>query len=94
MTVIYSDELKKKVVRLKLEGRSISSLSQEYGAAKSTIAKWVARYKASSTPEREKVISSSEEIARLKRLLAEKEKEILFLKKAAAFFAREIEPRN
>ena len=97
MPHIYEPEFKKKIVRLHVEeGRTYKSITQEYGISKSAISRWVEEFKQEC---REKAIidptASNEadlmkENLRLRKELEESKKEILFLKKAAAFFAKEI----
>ena len=93
----YSPEFKKKIVRLRLEdGRTMKSISTEYGIAKSSISKWCSEFsqecqeKKKADPTQTSEIDLMKENLRLKRELEEKNKEINFLKKAAAFFAKEI----
>ena len=40
----YTEEFKKQIVALRNNGKIIAEISREYGAAKSTINKWVADY--------------------------------------------------
>lgn len=90
----YESELKEKILRLHLEeGRTQSSLTKEYGLGQGTISYWLKqrRKECQSNPQLKEQTDAFEENKRLRRELAEKEKEIAFLKKAAAFFAREIE---
>lgn len=89
----YSKEFKEKIAKLILEdGRTLSSVSKEYNIAKSTINGWIKVFEKDCI-ECEDMISPSvhEELKRLKKLTAELEKENAFLKKAAAFFAKEID---
>ena len=94
----YTPEFKKKIVRLRLEeGRTINSVTTEYGISKESVRRWCNEFQKECQAQSLQVPSSSseveimKEILRLCRELAEKEKEILFLKKAAAFFAKEID---
>ena len=94
----YTPEFKKKIVRLRLqEGRTINSVTTEYGIAKESVRRWCNEFQKECQAQSLQVPSSvneaenMKEILRLRRELAEKEKEILFLKKAAAFFAKEID---
>lgn len=93
MSVRYNDDFKKEVVKAYMAGKSSIQLSAEYNVAKSIITKWVKEYSeeclytTNTTPE----TNDAKEIRRLNQLLAEKDKEITFLKKAAAFFAKEID---
>lgn len=94
MPQYYDDEFKKKIVRLKLEeGRTAKSSISEYGVSKAIITKWCQEFReeCQSNPEAQKDFDSMKEILRLKKELEEVKKENLFLKKAAAFFAKEID---
>ena len=80
----YTPEFKKKIVRLhEEEGRTYKSITAEYGVSKASISKWCSEFS--------KECQSSPEMLRLKRENEELRKENLFLKKAAAFFAKEID---
>ena len=90
----YDKEVRKRVVRMHLEeGRTIRSLSDEYEVSKASISNWVKEYR----EECQKDHTTKEEYdymlenKKLRRQLEEQEKEIRFLKKAAAFFAKEID---
>ena len=94
----YSPELKKKIIELHLEeGRTYKSLTAEYGVSKASISKWCREFseecqeKAQSNPDSANEAELMKENRRLKKELEEAQKENLFLKKAAAFFAKEIE---
>lgn len=90
----YEDEFRDKMIHLHLnDGRTLSSLSKEYGVNKSTICNWVKLYRkecqTNSTKNEEK--DYFKENLQLRKQLEELEKENRFLKKAAAFFAKEID---
>ena len=94
MSVRYSEDFKKEVVKAYMAGdKSIPQLAVEVNVAKSSVSKGVNEYKeeclytTSTTTES----NDAKEIRRLNQLLNEKDKEIAFLKKAAAFFAKEID---
>ncbi len=94
----YTPEFKKKIVRLRLEeGRTINSITTEYGISKESVRRWCNELQKECQAKSLLIPSSVNEAEimkdnlRLRRELAEKEKEILFLKKAAAFFAKEID---
>ena len=94
----YTPEFKKKIVRLRLEeGRTINSVTTEYGISKESVRRQCNEFQKECQAQSLQVPSSANEAEimkenlRLRRELAEKEKEILFLKKAAAFFAKEID---
>ncbi|MCR4601594.1 MAG: transposase, partial [Clostridia bacterium] len=85
-------ELKTYIIEQRIrDGRTITSLSEEYGIAHSTISKWVKEYRhlAMVDAERATALAAMEENNRLRARVAELEKENDFLKKAAAFFAKE-----
>lgn len=89
-----SDETRKKVVREHIQdSRTINSLAAEYGVSKATISNWVRAYREEcQTNDAEKSqLELMEEVRKLRQEKAELEKENLFLKKAAAFFAKEID---
>jgi transposase len=90
----YEPELKDRILRLHLEeGPTQSSLTKEYGLGQGTISYWLKQHRkeCQSNPQLKQQTDAYEENKRLRRELAEKDKEIAFLKKAAAFFAKEIE---
>lgn len=94
----YEPEFKKKIVRLHMEqGRIYKSITDEYGVSKASISKWCSEFskecqkKAKSNPESTNEVELMKENLRLRKELEEAKKETLFLKKAAAFFAREID---
>jgi transposase len=90
----YNDEFKKKIVRLHIEnGCSIWSHSDEFNVSKSGISSWVKKYReeCQTNTETKAEYDLMAENLRLCKQLEEAEKEVLFLKKAAAFFAKEID---
>jgi transposase len=90
----YETEFKQKIVRLHLEeGQTIRSLADEYDISKASISNWVKNYREEchTNHESKEEYDYMMENRKLRKQLEEKEKEILFLKKAAAFFAREID---
>ena len=94
MSVRYSKDFKKEVVKAYMAGdKSIPQLAVEFNVAKSSVSKWVNEYKEECLYTTSTTTKSSEakEIRRLNQLLNEKDKEIAFLKKAAAFVAKEID---
>ena len=78
-----------------LKGTSYPKLSKEYQVAKSTLVGWVKKYSEecqSTKPQTSPSFSeNAKEIHELHKRIQELEKENLFLKKAAAFFAKEID---
>lgn len=98
MSRVYEPEFKKKIVRLHLEeGRTYKSICTEYGVSKSAISRWCEEFSnecqniSQVNPTATNEADLMKENLRLRKELEEKNKEILFLKKAAAFFAREID---
>ena len=94
MSIHFEAEFKKKIVRLHLkDGRSLRSLSEEYNISKSGISKWVQQFRneCQTNEEAKADYEYMKENLALKRQLAELQKENDFLKKAAAFFAKEID---
>ena len=94
----YTPEFKKKIVRLHLEERrTYKSITAEYGVSKASISKWCSEFseecqaKAIINPESSNEAELMRENLRLRKELEEAKKENLFLKKAAAFFAKEID---
>lgn len=74
-------------------GKSLNDLYSTYGVAKSTISGWVKKYSEEChfTKPQNKTNVSLEEVRALNKKIKELEKENNFLKKAAAFFAKEID---
>ena len=87
----YSEEFKAQVVREVIEKeRTIASVASSYDLVPQTVGNWVARYKEKhATDQDRKKASESAEIAKLKAEVRELRQENVFLKKAAAFFAKE-----
>lgn len=98
MPQTYPPEFRKKIVRLHMEeGRTYKSIIAEYDVSKASISKWCGEFseecqeKALSTPDAPNEMELMKKNLRLRKKLAEARKENLFLKKAAAFFAKEID---
>ena len=93
----YTPEFKKKIVRLHPEeGRTYKSITAEYGVSKSSISKWCSEFSKecqskAKYPDSPNELELMKENLRLRKELEEAKKENLFLKKAAAFFAKEID---
>ena len=89
---MYDKELMDHLIKLHLEqGRTYQSLEDEYGVSRNTIGRAVRKFRkeAAANAEKAKILADMEELHRLKVKVAELEKENDFLKKAAAFFAKE-----
>ena len=94
MTQYYEPEFKKKLVRLHLEdGRSLKGLAAEYGVSKASVSNWTKQFReeCQTNEEAKADYDFMKENLRLKKQLIELQKENDFLKKAAAFFAKEID---
>lgn len=88
----YETEFKKKIVRLHLEeGRTLKGLAEEYKVSKASISNWVSQFReeCQTNKEAQADYDYMKENLRLRKELAEFRKENDFLKKAAAFFAKE-----
>ena len=72
-------------------GRTLSSLADEYGVSTSSLSRWKRQFikEASEDAEKKRQLEVMQENRRLKEELEELKKENDFLKKAAAFFAKE-----
>ena len=84
----------KKMVRLVLEeGRTIASVNKEYNLGEGTVRSWSRKFEEEyeKNPEAKDTKDIYEENRRLRKKLEEAEKEVRFLKKAAALFAKEID---
>ena len=98
MSQSYTPEFKKKIVRLREEeGRTYKSITAEYGVSKASVSKWCSEFskecqeEAIANPNKANELELMKDNLRLRKELEEAKKENLFLKKAAAFFAKEID---
>ena len=94
MSINYSEDFKREVVKAYMAGnKSTVQIAADYNISKSSVSKWVNDYKEEClyTTNTSSESNEAKEIRRLNQLLNEKDKEIAFLKKAAAFFAKEID---
>lgn len=96
MSVYYNEDFKMEVVKAYMTGeKSTAAISAEYNISKTTVREWAKKYSEEcqykNTTTNKSENDTAQEIRRLNQLLKEKEKEIEFLKKAAAFFAKEID---
>ena len=96
MSVRYNDDFKREVVRAYMAGdKSTVEIAAEYNIAKSTVSEWAKKYgeecQYKNTTLKSNESESASEIRRLNQMLREKDKEIEFLKKAATFFAKELD---
>ena len=89
----YDEELKTKVIRLHLqEGRSQKSLEEEYNLGRGAIYYWLKSYskECQTNPEKAAEKQDFDDYLKLKKENEELRNENAFLKKAAAFFAKEM----
>jgi transposase len=84
----YTAEFKEQAIRRVLSGLAVAAVARELGVGDSLIHNWLARHRQQAGAG---VVQAEQaaEIARLKRLVAQREEEVAILKKAAAYFARE-----
>ena len=96
MSIRYNEDFKREVAKAYMvSDKSTVEIAAEYNISKSTVSEWVRKYaeecQYKNTTTKVNESESYSEIRRLKQMLKEKDKEIEFLKKAAAFFAKEID---
>ena len=96
MAIRYSEDFKREVTRAYLAGdKSTVEIAADYNIAKSSVSEWARKYgeecQYKHTTQKTSESDSASEIRKLNQMLKEKDKEIEFLKKAAAFFAKEID---
>jgi transposase-like protein len=87
----YTPEFREQAARLVVEGqRPIAEVAREYGLGETTLGNWVKRFREEhATDEPALGLSERAELHELRRRAREMEMELAFLKKAAAYFARE-----
>jgi transposase len=87
----FTPEFREEIAKLVVDGqRSISQVAREYGLSDTTVGNWVRKYRAEHA-EDEPALQLSERV-RLRELERENRElamENAFLKKAAAYFAKE-----
>ena len=89
---LFTDEQKAEAVNIvKQSGKPISQVAQEMGLTESALRNWVKQSRINEQPRIEGELTSADqqELVRLRRELKRVKMERDFLKKAAAFFARE-----
>jgi transposase len=87
----YSPEFREEAVRLVIEtSRPIAQVAKELGIVEGTLGNWVNAYRREHAGEEPPLaIPEQAELAELRRRTRELEQENLFLKKAAAYFAKD-----
>jgi transposase len=85
----YSNELKREAVAQVVEqGRKISDVARRLGVSRQVLYRWIERSKAGTLDSVPFDVKPENELARLRREVAELREENSFLKKAAAYFAK------
>lgn len=85
-------ELQQRIIKLYIQdGRTYQSLSDEYGLPRTAITRWVKQYRenAAADAKQARQLADMEALRSLQKEVEELRKENDFLKKAAAFFAKE-----
>lgn len=87
----FSPEFREQAARLIIEGqRSIAQVAREYGLGETTLGNWVKKYREKHLTDQTPLkLSERAELQELRRRNRDMEMELVFLKKAAAYFARE-----
>ena len=87
----YSPEFREEAARMVVEGsRAIAQMGRELGLSETTLGNWVRAYREThATDEPALELSERARLRELERQNRELEMENAFLKKAAAYFARE-----
>ena|SRR6266542_6899105 len=87
----FSPEFRDEAVRLVIEtSRPIAQVAKELGINPGTLGNWVNSYRREHAGEEPPLgVSERAELAELRRRTRELEQENLFLKKAAAYFAKD-----
>ena len=88
----YPPEFRARMIELVHAGRSVRSLSQEFGPTETTIHSWVRQGELDAGTRTDGLTSDErKELSQLRREIARLREERDILKKAAAWFAREEE---
>ena len=90
--VYVEPEIQEQIIKLHIvDGRTYKSLCDEFGLSYAVVKRIVTNYRehAKASEIQAKQLADMEELNRLKAEVAELRKENDFLKKAAAFFAKE-----
>jgi transposase len=87
----YSPEFRGEAARMVVEGsRAIAQVARELGLSETTLGNWVRAYRESNAGDEPPLeLSERARLRELERQNRELEMENVFLKKAAAYFARE-----
>ena len=87
----FTPEFREEAARLVVDhGRRIAEVARELGVGETTLGNWVKLYRESHAGEDPPLtLSERAELAELRRRTREQGMELSFLKKAAAYFAKE-----
>ena len=87
----YSAEFKEEAARLVVDtSRPIADVARELGISETSLGNWVRAWRETHAEEEPPLqVSERARLRELERLNRELEMELVFLKKAAAYFARE-----
>ncbi len=86
----FTPEYKAEVVKLiRSSDKSFTRIARELDLTPSAVGRWLEKAEAQSTPEGRAVSAEGDELRRLRKENAQLRMERDFLKKAAAFFAKE-----
>jgi transposase-like protein len=87
----FNPEFREQAAKLVVEGQqSTAEVAREYGIGETTLGNWVKKYRLDHAGEEPPLeLPERAELAKLRRRVREQEMELAFLKKAAAYFARE-----
>lgn len=92
MSRYYDEQFKREVAKKYLSGERTKDIVEKYGITKSSIYEWSRKYgEECQNTTGNKENPGAKEIRELNLKIKELEKENAFLKKAAAFFAKEID---
>lgn len=93
---VFTPEYKDEAVKLVINtGRPIAVVARELGIVEATLGRWVNAFKAAQGAGDEVLTESErEELARLRKEVAELKLDRAFLKKASIFFAQEASDTN
>lgn len=87
----HTPEFREQIAKLVVEGqRSVAEVAREYGLNETTAGSWVRKYRQAHAGEEPPLeLSERARLRELERQNREMEMELAFLRKAAAYFARE-----
>lgn len=87
----FSPEFREETAKLVVEGqRPIAQVAREHGLSETTVGNWVRKYREDHAEDEPPLpLSDRARLRELERLNRELEMENAFLKKAAAYFAKE-----